>query len=151
MSRSGYTDECDEDWQMAMWRGAVASAIRGKRGQRLLRDLAEGMDAMPTKCLIKGELEEDGAVCALGVVGQKRGIDLAELAGNEEADGGNNDKIAEAFDVALALACEVQYINDEAGPPVRMYGRNWSDGESPAERWERVRKWVAENLKADRG
>lgn len=148
MSRSGYTDECDEDWQVAMWRGAVASAIRGKRGQRLLRDLAEGMDAMPTKCLIKGELEEDGAVCALGVVGQKRGIGLAELAGNEESDGGNNDKIAEAFDVALALACEVQYINDEGAYDEYKRPEN---RETPAQRWERVRRWIAEHLRDARG
>lgn len=148
MSRSGYTDECDEYWQVAMWRGAVASAIRGRRGQRLLRDLAEGMDAMPAKCLIRGELEEDGAVCALGVVGQKRGIDLAELAGNEEADGGNNDKIAEAFDVAHVLACEVQYINDEGA--YDKYKRP-ENRETPAQRWERVRKWVAENLRKEPG
>lgn len=148
MSRSGYTDECDEDWQMAMWRGAVASAIRGKRGQRLLRDLAEGMDAMPTKCLIKGELEEDGAVCALGVVGQKRGIDLAALAGNEEADGGNNDKIAKAFDIAVPLAAEVQYVNDEGAHDEYKRPEN---RETPVQRWERVRKWVAEHLKAANG
>lgn len=35
MSRSGYTDDCD-GWQLIMYRGAVASAIRGARGQRLL-------------------------------------------------------------------------------------------------------------------
>ena len=32
MSRSGYTDECD-GWELVRWRGAVNSAIRGKRGQ----------------------------------------------------------------------------------------------------------------------
>lgn len=143
MSRSGYTDECDEDWQAAMWRGAVASAIRGRRGQRLLRDLAEGMDAMPVKCLIQGALEESGEVCALGVVGVKRGIDLAALADDEEADGANNDKIAEAFDVALALACEIQYVNDEGAHEEYKRPEN---RETPAERWSRVRKWVAENL-----
>ena len=38
MSRSGYTDGF-EMWSVIRWRGAVASAIRGQRGQRLLRDL----------------------------------------------------------------------------------------------------------------
>jgi hypothetical protein len=35
MSRSGYSDDYgdDEPWQLIMWRGAVASAFRGRRGQ----------------------------------------------------------------------------------------------------------------------
>lgn len=37
MSRSGYTDE-DDIWAMIRWRGAVTSAIRGKRGQQALRE-----------------------------------------------------------------------------------------------------------------
>jgi len=28
MSRSGYTDDCDEQWQFIMWRGSVKSSIR---------------------------------------------------------------------------------------------------------------------------
>ena len=37
MSRSGYTDDLDAK-RYGLYRGRVASAIRGKRGQRLLRD-----------------------------------------------------------------------------------------------------------------
>lgn len=29
MSRSGYTDDCESDWGMICWRGAVKAAIRG--------------------------------------------------------------------------------------------------------------------------
>lgn len=127
-----------------MWRGAVAQAIRGKRGQALLRDLAEGMDAMPIKELIAEDLRtEDGAVCALGAAGVKRGINLEVLARREEEDGWNSDQIAEAFDIAGALAKEIQYVNDEGAHD------QWKPKkETPAERWTRVRKWVAEHLKA---
>lgn len=52
MSRSGY-DDCEDNWAMICWRGAVASAIRGKRGQ--------------------------GGVCALGALAQKRGMDVSGL------------------------------------------------------------------------
>ena len=45
MSRSGYSDD-DEDGRLAMWRGAVQSAIRGKRGQAALRELLTALDAM---------------------------------------------------------------------------------------------------------
>lgn len=54
MSRSGYADWCDDNWAMIRWRGAVASAVRGKRGQAFLRELATTLDAMPEKRLIGG-------------------------------------------------------------------------------------------------
>ena len=38
MSRSGYCDELEQS-ELAMWRGQVASAIRGKRGQAFLVEL----------------------------------------------------------------------------------------------------------------
>jgi hypothetical protein len=37
MSRSGYSDDL-ENWSLIRWRGAVASAIRGRRGQAFLRE-----------------------------------------------------------------------------------------------------------------
>ena len=126
MSRSGYTDDAEN---LGLWRAAVASAIRGKRGQRLLLDMAEAMDAMPKKELIAGALEQDGSHCALGVVGAKRGIDLAEI------DPGEPREVGSALDIAYALACEVAYINDEC---------HWR--ETDADRWVRVRKWVAEQI-----
>jgi len=40
MSRSGYSDDCDV-WALIRWRGAVKSAIRGARGQAMLRELIQ--------------------------------------------------------------------------------------------------------------
>jgi len=86
MSRSGYSDDCDGT-ELNLYRGAVESAIRGKRGQAFLRELLADMDAMPVKELIVGRLEYDGAYCALGVVGHARGLPLHELDSDEEDDG----------------------------------------------------------------
>ena len=47
MSRSGYSDDIDDNWAHIMWRGRVASSIRGKRGQAMLRELLAALDAMP--------------------------------------------------------------------------------------------------------
>lgn len=44
MSRSGYNDDCD-GWALIRWRGAVNSAINGKRGQAFLRELVAALDA----------------------------------------------------------------------------------------------------------
>lgn len=159
MSRSGYSDGDDYDpWQHIMWRGQVASAIRGKRGQAFLRELVDALDAMPEKRLIKnhlmiapadaygpppmaqyyrdnqygdGKFAEPG-VCAIGTVGLKRGIDMYAL------DPEDYDAVAGAFGVARQLVQEVEYVNDE----------QWSGADTPEDRWRRVRAWAVQNLRA---
>lgn len=137
MSRSGYSDEGED---VALWRGQVANAIRGKRGQQFLRDLVDGLDALPEKVLIAEQLQdkETGCVCALGAVGVKRGVDLAPL--EPFVVDADNEPVAKAFNIAVQLACEVQWINDEASP---------YRGETPRARWERVRNWAISSLHGD--
>ena len=66
MSRSGYSDDCDT-WPLICWRGAVASALRGKRGQQFLIELRDALDAMPEKRLIAEQLQDGtGCHCTLG-------------------------------------------------------------------------------------
>lgn len=103
----------------------VASAIRGRRGQQLLRELLAALDAMPVKRLIADELVKDGEYCALGVLGAKRGINMHEL---DPTDG---DRVGEAFDIAPCMAQEIVYLNDEEFQTA-----------TPERRWERMREWV---------
>jgi len=130
MNRSGYSDDC-ETWDLIRWRGAVNSAIRGRRGQSFLQELASAMDAMPEKRLIANELHVDGAYCTLGVIGAVRGIDMAAI------DPYDRSFIAETFNIADALSAEIMFENDDGG----MYG------ETPEQRWKRMREWAAENIK----
>ena len=132
MTRANYDDECD-GWALIRWRGAVNASIKGKRGQKLLHELATGMDAMPAKRLIANELVTAGDFCALGVVGLNRGLDMAEIDPEDSAE------VAKQFDIADALAREIVFVNDELGP--------WK-GETPEQRWVRVRAWVASNTGA---
>jgi hypothetical protein len=125
VSRSGYTEEWDSG--VAMWRGVIASATRGKRGQRFFRDLVAALDAMPVKRLIAGALETDGEACALGSLARAKGETL------DPGDTYDYDKLGATFDIAHQLAQEVMWENDEGGP----YG-----GETPEQRWERVRRWA---------
>jgi hypothetical protein len=131
MSRAGYSDLDDWDWDLIRYRGQVASAIRGSRGQKLLTDLLAALDAMPDKALVSEELEtESGEVCALGCLGKARGMEMAAI------DPEDPDLVATAFDIAPQLAREIAYENDEG----------WYS-ETPAQRWERMRKWVAANIR----
>lgn len=130
--RSGYVDDLDQR-DMAMYRGRVASAIRGQRGQRLLRDCLAALDAMPLKRLIPNELVEGDDVCLLGAVGKARNVsDISTI------DPENHDLLASRFDVARCLIAEIEHVNDECG--------YWDGRETPEKRWERVRKWVAEHI-----
>lgn len=127
MSRSGYSDDCDN---LALYRHSVDVATNGKRGQAFLRDLVTALDALPQKRLIAEDLvAPDGSVCALGALGVKRGIDMKQFDPYEP------QPIGEAFNIAKCLAAETVYMNDE-----------YFEGCTPEQRWEHMRKWAAENL-----
>lgn len=161
MSRSGYGD-CDGDhWQLIKWRGAVASAIKGARGQAFLRELLMAMDAMPEKTLTVGELQTDGEFCALGVVGAARGVDLSKV------DTEDWPQLSSTFGIAEAMAREIMFENDEAVDDfewidVEICGpmrQHWPDYDRhsrsvrnplsnvPAQRWSHMRAWVVANIK----
>lgn len=129
MSRSGYSEDfCGggSEWSLIRWRGAVNSAIKGKRGQAFLREMLTALDAMPEKRLVDGVLEESGQVCALGAVGKARGLDMSNL------DPHDRETVAGTFGIADALGAEIMYENDEAG--------FWE--ETPEARFVRIRAWV---------
>lgn len=130
MSRSGYVDLTEfEPWSGIRYRGAVKSAMRGRRGQALLRELLDALDAMPNRRLIKKELESDGEVCGLASLGIARGIDMSDM------DPNNPEEVANAFGIATSMAREIVYINDED-----------ELDETPEERWTRFRTWVATKI-----
>lgn len=131
MSRHGYQDDLDQQ-DLAMWRGRVASAIRGRRGQKLIRDLAVALDAMPVRRLISGDLVRDGECCALGAVGLHR-----RVLGIEDIAPEDHHVIANALDIAECLAREIEYENDDGV---------WVP-ETPEQRWARMRAWCARELK----
>ncbi len=132
MSRSGYSDGLDQ-WALIKWRGQVASAMRGKRGQAFLRDLAAALDAMPAKRLVAYDLiDATGAVCALGAVGLRRGLAVKQF------DPEDHEQLAGAFDIASQLVQEIEFENDLDFHYLR---------ETPEERWIRMRQWVAAGIR----
>lgn len=174
MSRSGYTDDIDDDpLALGRWRQAVKRSLEGKRGQALLRELIEALDAMPEKELYPGSFATaEGEFCSLGVLGVKRGIRMDDLGDEDECD---PDLVASRFGIAPAMAAEIMYMNDEYAVqthhwidieicgPMRdcRLERNgcWGyeshqrtvqiyDEKHPQKRWLKMRAWAVENLKA---
>lgn len=139
MSRSGYSDDCDDQWSLIRWRGAVASAIRGARGQAFLREALAALDALPEPILIPNALKVEGGVCFLGAVGEARATTLEGFEREDDDDDFDQEGIARLFGIPHALACEIMWANDECGPY----------DETPRARWERMRRWVISNLKGD--
>lgn len=137
MSRSGYSEDCDDEGLANLWRANVDRTIGGKRGQKFLREMAAALDAMPVKELVADELVRDSEhVCALGAVAVARGLDVSKV------DIYDPDEVGKTLGVSALLAREVAYENDEHGP--------WR-GETPAQRWTRMRKWVADQLRPASG
>lgn len=134
MSRSGYHDDIDDQWQLIRWRGAVASAFRGKRGVAFLSEMLAALDALPEKKLIADDLEADGAVCAIGAVGKARGMDMSNLDPHE------SENVASAFGIAHAMAAEIVYTNDE------HFSR-----ETPEQRFASMRAWIKNEIWNSRG
>ena len=136
MSRHHYSDECEDYWASIRWRGAVRSAIRGKRGQAFLREMLAALDAMPEKRLVRGELvTDDGDVCAIGSVCRARGLDVSGIDETEP------EEVAAAVGIAVALAREIAYENDDAV---------FFD-ETPEHRWQRIRNWIAREIASVEG
>lgn len=130
MSRSGYSDDCG-GWELIMWRGAVNSAIKGKRGQAFLREMKAAMDAMANKRLIAGHLIEDGEVCAIGSVIAARGIDVSGIAPYDATE------IAKRVGIAEALVKEIEFENDDDF----CY-----TNETPEQRFVRVYEWITAKI-----
>lgn len=135
MSRSGYCEDIDSDEQQRranIYRGAVASAFRGRRGQAFLKEMLAALDALPEKALIASELEQDGAVCAIGAVGKSRGIDMSKMYPEDI------ENVGAAFGIAEAMAREIVYENDD----------EWRV-ETPEQRYDRMRKWIKDQILSD--
>lgn len=134
MSRSGYSDDLDP-LDLGRWRGQVASAMRGKRGQAFLRETLAALDAMPEKRLLTSDLERNGDVCALGAVGRARGIDMSGI------DPEDYSKVASTFGIAEQMAQEIVYMNDEA------FDGYWC--KTPEDRFSKMRAWVVSKIKGE--
>lgn len=165
MSRSGYSDDHEDPLALGRWRQAVKRALGGKRGQQLLRELADALDAMEDKQLYSGSFATaEGEFCTLGVLGAKRGTKMDDLGDEDDCD---TSVVGQRFGIARAMAAEIMYMNDEyvadewkwvdieiCGPMRRNYP-DWGshkrtvrvhNDNHASERWQAMRAWVGKQI-----
>ena len=168
MSRSGYIDDNEDPLAHGRWRQAVKRALQGKRGQALLREMVDALDAMDDKRLYPGSFATaDGEFCALGALADKRGTKVDDLGDESDCD---TELVGQRFGIAPAMAAEIMYLNDEYAvdcwkwvdvvicgpmPPYHFppYGHKKHERAvrvpnetHPRERWESMRAWAASNI-----
>lgn len=146
MSRSGYSEDCDDGY-VWLYMGSVTRAIKGKRGQKALRDFIAALDAMPKKELIANSFSRECGVCSLGALAGDRGIDMSDLEPRshpdeptEYVDEVDAKAVGARLDIAPSMVREVMWAKDEA-----WYGR----AETPADRWSRMRRWAESKLRKE--
>lgn len=166
MSRieEGDCDDTESFLRACAFEGNAKRALKGRKGQAVLKELLAALEALPTKRLISGVFADleipageapiydrvQGDVCTMGclLVHRKmtkqyrpRGQALLEAV-NEvtcHPDDGGSEAIrqaAEALDLVYPLAYELAYQNDEEG----------AHSETPEERYERVLEWVKSKI-----
>lgn len=171
MSRAGYTDgDCDDTESMLRsygWQANVRRCIAGRKGQSLLWELYQALEALPTREIVTGALLDTstGSVCSLGALAVHRKMPIPPEfcttgAPDEEIDEYEfADAMGPLFGIKDMLAREIMYENDEGDhwhwedngarcEGVR-YGetRKYRTSDTPRERWLRMRRWVVGRLK----
>jgi hypothetical protein len=152
MSRFGW-DDGDGDLPAVFLKVDLHRRLTSGRGQRILRDVLDGLVMMPQWRLVDGWIarpaeEEDalGDVCAVGAYAAwqrvKAGeswaeaIDvLAERWGGEQDDAWATELLGRKAGLAKAVAIELSWLNDE----------QFSDM-TPEDRWHAMVGWVWQQI-----
>ena len=144
----------DEDWQgqFALWDANCRRSIKGKVGQRELRELEAALLALPEKRLIHGELTNDeGGVCAIAAYAKHKGVDISAFDPEDESD-----EVGIAAGMPRLVAWKVVALNDlvcdtvwevAEGPIQRGHGQYkggipYIRDMTPEERYDKVLAWV---------
>lgn len=116
MSRFHENDDFDSNY-CYLWDSRVRQTIKGKRGQKMLREFIDALLELPSRRLIAGNIVKNGEVCAVGALAKKRGVDL-EPWDDGTADDDTTARLGVAMGLTYTLAFEMGFLNDvEYAPP----------------------------------
>src|SRR5258708_3710768 len=107
MSRINYCDEEERPGQFALWNANCQRSIKGKAGQRELREFETALLALTEKRLIRDALTDGtGGLCAIACYAKHKGIDLSAFDLDE------SDEVGIAAGMPRLVAWEVIALND---------------------------------------
>jgi hypothetical protein len=113
---SRYSDDYDFDSNYCyLWESRVNQVIRGKRGQRMLREFIYALLELPERRLIAGHIVKNGEVCAVGALAKKRGV-LESCNESCDHDASDTARLGESLGLTYTLAWEIGYLNDVECP-----------------------------------
>lgn len=155
--RLNYSDDEDYPGQFNIFQANCRRSLRGKAGQRELRELEAALLALPTKRLIHGALtDDDGGVCAIACYAKHKGVDLSTF----DPDANYSDEVGIAGGMPRLVAWKVVEQNDfqidgrwirAEGPAINIWGHRGPDSVwmeyTPEERYEKVLAWVRSELR----
>ncbi len=154
--RINYTDEEERPGQFALWNANCQRSLKGKAGQRELRELERALLAMPAKRLIRDALvDEDGGVCAIACYARHKGVDLSKFDPEDESD-----QVGITAGMPRLVAWQIVALNDilldtvweVAHGPLNRWEATYKGGiplirdMTPEERYVAVLKWVRAKL-----
>ena len=153
MSRFSDCEYDGEGPSPVLWQQAVTNALRGRRGQAVLRELREALLDLPQPRLIVGALVREGEVCALGALAAQRLaaspitlnstqigslVELEAFVGQWTQDEFSSMEFGRQMGLVRPLAWAIAYENDEG---------SWNR-ETPEQTFQRVLRWVDRQLEA---
>lgn len=146
---SRFWDDGDGDLPSVFHDIDLHRRLTSGRGQRILRDILDGLILMPEWRLVDGWIaqapDEDapyGAVCVVGAYAAYQRVKageswteavdvLAERWGGEQDDAWVTQQLGRSVGLAKAVAIELAWLNDE------MFSNL-----SPEERWHEMVGWI---------
>jgi hypothetical protein len=137
------------------WERNLRATVRSAKGKKLLQDLKEALEAMPTKELIANSLVKTELVsynfddeypvviptnsyCAMGALAAHKGVDVVDFANGDEEEYYMTDELAGALSINNTMAYAIATCNDEATN--YKPGMNWktTPKTTNADRWHYV-------------
>ncbi len=124
--RLNWSDEEERPGQFALWNANCRRSLKGRAGQRELRELEAALLALPEKRLIKDALtDDDDGVCAIACYAKHKGVDLSKFDPEDESD-----EVGVAAGMPRLVAWKVVALNDIVLDTV------WELADGPLNRWE---------------
>ena len=149
--RVSFREDEDRPGQFALWEANCQRSIKGRVGQRELRELEAALLALPEKRLIRGLLTDDaGGVCSIACYAQHKGLDLSKVDREDESD-----EVGIRAGMPRLVAWQVVAMNDlhldtvwevAHGPVERGHGTYLVREMTPEERYTKMLAWVRAQL-----